>query len=50
MLCPRTAQLHCPAAKNVILAGVRSVTIHDTAKVALQDLSAQFYLGEQVRA
>lgn len=34
-------------AKNVILAGVRSVTIHDTAKVSLQDLSAQFYLGEQ---
>ncbi|GFR51131.1 hypothetical protein Agub_g13484 [Astrephomene gubernaculifera] len=34
-------------AKNVILAGVRSVTIHDTASVTLQDLSAQFYLTEQ---
>ena len=36
------------AAKNVILAGVRGVTVHDTAKVALTDLSAQFYLTEQV--
>ncbi|KXZ53042.1 hypothetical protein GPECTOR_8g407 [Gonium pectorale] len=34
-------------AKNVILAGVRSVTVHDTAAVALTDLSAQFYLTEQ---
>ncbi|KAG2427387.1 hypothetical protein HYH02_014607 [Chlamydomonas schloesseri] len=34
-------------AKNVILAGVRSVTVHDTAKVVLTDLSAQFYLTEQ---
>lgn len=33
-------------AKNVILAGVRSVTIHDTMEVTLQDLSAQFYLTE----
>lgn len=31
-------------AKNVILAGVRAVTIHDTKQVALRDLSAQFYL------
>lgn len=46
----RTAETLCSAAKNVILAGVRSVTIHDTAKVSLQDLSAQFYLGEQVGA
>eukprot|EP00850_Spirogloea_muscicola_P006789 SM000033S12310 [mRNA] locus=s33:1758:6785:+ [translate_table: standard] len=33
-------------AKNVILAGVRSVTLHDTGKVKLADLSAQFYLTE----
>lgn len=39
-----------PTAKNVILAGVRSVTVHDTATVALSDLSAQFYLSEQVRS
>ncbi|KAG2486273.1 hypothetical protein HYH03_015097 [Edaphochlamys debaryana] len=34
-------------AKNVILAGVQAVTVHDTAKVTVQDLSAQFYLTEQ---
>jgi ubiquitin-activating enzyme E1 len=33
-------------AKNVILAGVKSVTVHDEAEVTLQDLSAQFYLTE----
>ncbi|KAG1679642.1 hypothetical protein FOA52_006159 [Chlamydomonas sp. UWO 241] len=33
-------------AKNVILAGVRSVTIHDTADVRTRDLAAQFYLTE----
>ena len=32
------------AAKNVILAGVKSVTLHDTEDVKIQDLSAQFYL------
>lgn len=35
-----------PTAKNVILAGVRSVTLHDTQAVTLYDLSAQFYLTE----
>jgi ubiquitin-activating enzyme E1 len=30
----------------VILAGVKSVTIHDKAEVALRDLGAQFYLSE----
>lgn len=35
-----------PAAKNVILAGVKSVTLHDRAEVTLRDLGAQFYLGE----
>ncbi|PNH08804.1 Ubiquitin-activating enzyme E1 2 [Tetrabaena socialis] len=34
-------------AKNVILAGVKGVTVHDTATVGLPDLSAQFYLTEQ---
>lgn len=31
-------------AKNVILAGVRAVTVHDTTAVDARDLSAQFYL------
>lgn len=30
----------------MILAGVKAVTVHDTADVRLQDLSAQFYLTE----
>ena len=30
----------------MILAGVKAVTVHDTADVRLQDLSAQFYLSE----
>ena len=34
------------AAKNVILAGVRSVTVHDKCEVTKRDLSAQFYLNE----
>uniref|UniRef100_A0A7R9V7B7 E1 ubiquitin-activating enzyme n=1 Tax=Chlamydomonas euryale TaxID=1486919 RepID=A0A7R9V7B7_9CHLO len=34
-------------AKNVILAGVRSVTIHDKKTVEKRDLSAQFYLTEE---
>jgi hypothetical protein len=33
-----------PAAKNVILAGVRAVTIHDIKAVDTRDLGAQFYL------
>jgi ubiquitin-activating enzyme E1 len=33
-------------AKNTILAGVKSVTVHDDAPVALKDLSSQFYLDE----
>jgi ubiquitin-activating enzyme E1 len=32
------------AAKNVILAGVRAVTIHDSRATTVRDLSAQFYL------
>jgi len=33
-------------AKNVVLGGVKSVTLHDPAPVALSDLSAQFFLQE----
>jgi ubiquitin-activating enzyme E1 len=35
------------AAKNVILAGVRALTIHDQKAVEVRDLSAQFYLTEE---
>ena len=31
-------------AKNVVLAGVKSVTIHDDKKAAIQDLASQFFL------
>lgn len=34
------------AAKNIILAGVRSVTLYDPTPVTLADLSSQFYLEE----
>ena len=30
----------------MILAGVKAVTVHDTADVRIQDLSSQFYLSE----
>lgn len=33
-------------AKNVILGGVKSITLHDTDNCTLQDLSSQFYLTE----
>nr|XP_018908645.1 PREDICTED: ubiquitin-like modifier-activating enzyme 1 [Bemisia tabaci] len=33
-------------AKNVILGGVKSVTLHDQSKCELSDLSSQFYLSE----
>lgn len=33
-------------AKNIILGGVKSVTLHDTALCTLGDLSTQFYLTE----
>ncbi|KAH8405459.1 hypothetical protein KR215_000197 [Drosophila sulfurigaster] len=32
-------------AKNVILGGVKSITLHDTATCTLNDLSSQFYLS-----
>eukprot|EP00798_Chlamydomonas_sp_ICE-L_P022624 gene22624-29767_t len=38
--------LGCEIAKNVILAGMRSVTIHDTTVTTLRDLGSQFYLTE----
>ena len=34
-------------AKNVILAGVQSVTIHDTRKAEIRDLASNFYLTEK---
>lgn len=34
------------AAKNLILSGVRSVTIQDSSDVRIADLAAQFYLTE----
>lgn len=35
------------AAKNVILAGVRAVTVHDKKVTKISDLGAQFYLTEE---
>lgn len=49
----RVSQLHITnnhlfsAAKNVILAGVKAVTLQDEGKVELADLSSQFYLKEE---
>lgn len=34
-------------AKNVVLGGVKSVTVHDSGKVAFRDLSSQFFLREK---
>jgi hypothetical protein len=35
------------AAKNVILAGVKAVVLHDTENVQLRDLGAHFYLSPE---
>ena len=35
-------------AKNVILAGVKSVTLHDKANCTTKDLSSQFYVNESL--
>jgi len=35
------------AAKNLALAGVRSVTVHDVKDVDMWDLSANFFLSDQ---
>ncbi|CAL1700876.1 unnamed protein product [Somion occarium] len=39
--------LGCEIAKNVILAGVKSVTLYDPNPVEIQDLSTQFFLREE---
>ncbi|KAJ1727979.1 E1 ubiquitin-activating protein [Coemansia biformis] len=39
--------LGCEIAKNVVLAGVKSVTLYDPDKVEIADLSSQFFLREQ---
>lgn len=39
--------LGAEVAKNIILAGVKSVTLHDDGNTEWSDLSAQFYLKEQ---
>jgi hypothetical protein len=39
--------LGCEIAKNVLLGGVKSMTIHDTKETALWDLSSQYYLTEK---
>jgi len=33
-------------AKNIILAGIKSVTVHDTRKCQLGDLASNFYLSQ----
>ena len=33
-------------AKNIILGGVKSVTLHDECNAVMADLSSQFYLSE----
>jgi len=39
--------LGCEIAKNVLLGGVKSMTIHDTKETTLWDLSSQYYLSEK---
>lgn len=34
-------------AKNVVLAGVKSITLHDSQAVTIRDLGSQFYLSEK---
>lgn len=43
---PPLASRPHPTAKNLILGGVKSVTLHDPAPVEIADLGAQFYLAE----
>ena len=38
--------LGCEVAKNVLLGGVRALTVQDTEKAALWDLSAHYFLAE----
>lgn len=46
MLISGMSGLGVEIAKNIILGGVKSVTIQDTAPTTLDDLSTQFYLSE----
>ncbi|KAJ2617152.1 E1 ubiquitin-activating protein [Coemansia sp. RSA 1365] len=39
--------LGCEIAKNIVLAGVKSVTLHDPAETQIADLSSQFFLREE---
>ncbi|KAJ2162987.1 E1 ubiquitin-activating protein [Coemansia sp. RSA 552] len=39
--------LGCEVAKNVVLAGVKSVTLYDPEKVEIADLSSQFFLHQE---
>ena len=39
--------LGCEIAKNVLLGGVKSMTIHDTKPTTLWDLCSQYYLTEK---
>ncbi len=39
--------LGCEIAKNVLLGGVKSMTIHDTKETTLWDLSSQYYLSDK---
>ncbi|KAJ2307184.1 E1 ubiquitin-activating protein, partial [Coemansia sp. Cherry 401B] len=39
--------LGCEIAKNVVLAGVKSVTLYDPSPVAISDLSSQFFLHQE---
>ncbi|MGB1592473.1 MAG: ThiF family adenylyltransferase [Promethearchaeia archaeon] len=39
--------LGCEIAKNVLLGGVKSMTIHDSKATSLWDLSSQYYLSEK---
>lgn len=44
LLCKIPSGLGAEVAKNVILAGVRSVTLHDDRPCSLEDMSSQFCL------
>lgn len=41
------AGLGVEVAKNLVLAGVKSLTLHDPRNVRVDDLSAQYYCGEE---
>ena len=47
VLVPGLNGLGCEIAKNVLLGGVKSMTIHDTKDTTLWDLSSQYYLSEK---